>query len=86
MKVSTYIFAFLVLLAGKASALELYDRDSANEHVMPTLSALKDGIRKRDVSLFEEYVLCPLNISSEEEYIAADGSEKLKTKKVLNAR
>lgn len=86
MKVSTYIFAFLVLLAGKASALELYDRDSANEHVMPTLSALKDGIRKRDVSLFEEYVLFPLNISSEEEYIAADGSEKLKTKKVLNAR
>lgn len=83
MKVSAYIFAFFVLLGGKANALELYDRDSANERLMPILSALKDGIRKRDVSLFEDYVLFPLNISFEEKYDAADGSEKLRTKKFL---
>lgn len=84
MKVSAYIFAFFVLLGFRVNALELYDRDSANEHLMPILSALKDGIRKRDVSLFEGYVLFPLNISSEEKYVDADGSEKLRTKKVLN--
>jgi|GEM_PF-4825869 len=85
MKLTASIFTLLVFFSSKANAVELYDRDSANKKLMPILSALKIGIKKRDVSVFQEYVSFPLNVSSEEKYVTADGSVKLRTKKVLNA-
>lgn len=85
MNIYASIFTFFVLFGGKVYAFETYERDLANEKLMPILSALKDGIRKRDVSKFEEYLLFPLNISSEKKYVSADGSVKLKTKKILSA-
>jgi hypothetical protein len=85
MKLSTYIVAFLIFLSGVANAVELYDRDLANEKLTPILSVLKVGIKKHDVSIFEKYVLFPLNISYEEKYVTADGKVKLRTEKIQTA-
>ena len=78
----SYLALFLILLSSGVNAVELYDREQANEKLTPILSALKNGIKKHDVSMFEEYVLFPLNISYEETYVTADGKIKLKTEKI----
>lgn len=81
----SYLASFLILLIGGVNAVELYDMEQANEKLTPILSALKNGIEKHDVSMFEEYVLFPLNISYEETYVTIDGKIKLKTEKVQHA-
>lgn len=72
-------------MSSGVNAVELYDREQANEKLTPILSALKNCIKKHDVSMFEEYVLFPLNISYEETYVTADGKIKLKTEKIQQA-
>lgn len=81
----SYLALFLILLSSGVNAVELYDREQANEKLTPILSALKNGIKKHDVSMFKEYVLFPLNISYEETYVTADGKIKLKTEKIQQA-
>ncbi len=85
MKLFTYIAAFCMFISGVANAVELFDRDVANEKLSPILTVLKEGIKKHDVSIFEKYVLFPLNISYEEQYVAADGTVKLRTEKIQTA-
>lgn len=85
MKLTTYIVTFLIFLSGVANAVELYDRDLANEKLTPILAVLKIGIKKHDVSVFEKHVLFPLNISSEEKYVTADGKVKLRAEKIQTA-
>lgn len=68
-----------------ANAVELFDRDLANEKLTPILPVLKAGIKKHDVSIFEKYVLFPLNISYEEKYVTADGKVKMRTEEIQTA-
>jgi len=85
MKITVCIITLITLFISPIQATEFDERDVAELKLTPVLSAVKQGVQQRDVAIFADYVSFPLNISSADKYIAADGTVKLKTKKIHTA-
>ena len=79
------LFCLLVFISiPKSFGVELYSHEEAKAKITPLLAKLKTGIAKKDVSVFEDIILFPLNISSSDTYVSVDGYVKIRTRKIEN--
>jgi hypothetical protein len=86
MRFVAFFYLLVFISVPKSFGTELYSHEEAKTKIAPLLDRLKAGVTKKDVSIFEEIILFPLNISSSETYVSDDGYVKIKTRKIENIK
>jgi hypothetical protein len=86
MKLVAIFYILIFLSIPNAFSIELYSKEEAKAKIEPILAKLKIGVDKKDVSIFEEIISFPLNISSSETYVSSDGYVKIKARTINNIK
>ena len=80
------ISCFIILCISNSCFGEVYSQEVAQTKIEPILVKLKAGVKDKKVSIFDEIISFPLNVSSSERYVSKDGYMRVKTKKIQNPK